>query len=310
MSLDRPLDTLRRKANALVSVPAEIRGARGVYGALLLFLAGCAVGPDFVRPEPPAVVHYTQGTEPTATIAADGRVQRFVPGRAPVADWWRLFASPKLDAVMDEALVNNPNIQAAQASLRQSQDNLRAGYGVFYPQLDGGFGASRQKSSPVSIGSSAPGTIFNLFTLSATVSYALDVFGGERRAVEGLQAQMDVQRATLIGTYLTLSGNIVNTMIAQCRLRRADRSHWTDHRLTAGTGRDYRNTGTRGHGPVRERAQPAEPVGLFRGVAPPPETKPQPRRTPSCHPGRPRTRRMDAAAGGSLRPYASRRGCR
>jgi NodT family efflux transporter outer membrane factor (OMF) lipoprotein len=187
----------------------------GVVVTALISLAGCAVGPDFVRPAPPAVDHYTQGTEPTATVAADGRAQRFIPGNAPVAEWWRLFSSPKLDAVMDEALVNNPNIQAAQASLRQSQDNLRAGYGVFYPQVDAGFGASRQKSSPVSIGSSAPGSIFNLFTLSATVSYALDVFGGERRAVEGLQAQVDVQQATLIGTYLTLSGNIVNTMIAR-----------------------------------------------------------------------------------------------
>ena len=186
-----------------------------MYGALLLFLAGCAVGPDFVRPTPPEFDHYTQGAQPAGTIAADGRAQRFVPGRAPVADWWRLFVSPKLDAVMDEALVNNPNIQAAQASLRQSQDNLRAGYGVFYPQLDAGFGASREKFSPASFGSSTPSSIFNLFTLSATVSYALDVFGGERRAVEGLQAQVDVQRATLIGTYLTLSGNIVNTMIAR-----------------------------------------------------------------------------------------------
>ena len=182
---------------------------------MLLFLAGCAVGPDFERPAPPAVDHYTQGAEPTATIAADGRTQRFIPGKSSVADWWRLFGSPKLNAVMDEALVNNPDIQAAQASLRLSRDNLQAGYGVFYPQLNGGFGASREKFSPANFGSSAPGSIFSLFTLSATVSYALDVFGGERRAVEGLQAQVDVQQATLIGTYLTLSGNIVNTMIAR-----------------------------------------------------------------------------------------------
>ena len=75
------------------------------------------------------------------------------------------------------------------------------------------------KDVSVLAGSTSPSSIFNLFTLSATVSYALDVFGGERRAVEGLQAQVDVQRATVLGTYLTLTGNIVNTMIAQAANR-------------------------------------------------------------------------------------------
>jgi NodT family efflux transporter outer membrane factor (OMF) lipoprotein len=191
----------------------------GVVVTALFFLAGCAVGPDFVRPAPPAVDRYTQGAESSATIAADGRAQQFVKGSPVPADWWRLFNSAKLDAVMNDAITGNPSIQSAQASLRQSQDNLRAGYGVFYPQFDAGFGASRQKSSPVSLGSTSPGTIFNLFTLSASVSYVLDVFGGERRMVEGLQAQVDVQRAIAQGTYLTLLGNVENTLIAQAGYR-------------------------------------------------------------------------------------------
>jgi NodT family efflux transporter outer membrane factor (OMF) lipoprotein len=48
-----------------------------------------------------------------------------------------------------------------------------------------------------------------------TVSYALDIFGGERRAVESLNAQVDFQRYMVLGTYLTLTGNIVNTIIAR-----------------------------------------------------------------------------------------------
>jgi NodT family efflux transporter outer membrane factor (OMF) lipoprotein len=175
------------------------------------------VGPDFVRPEPPQVERYTSGSQPGATIAADGQAQRFEEGAGIVSNWWRLFNSSKLDAVIREALANNPSLQAAQASLRQGQDNLRAGYGVFYPQVDAGFDAARQKFSAARLvgGSSANSTIFNLFTLSATVSYALDIFGGERRAVEGLQAQVDFQRYMVLGTYLTLSGNIVNTVIAR-----------------------------------------------------------------------------------------------
>jgi NodT family efflux transporter outer membrane factor (OMF) lipoprotein len=178
-------------------------------------MIGCAVGPDFVRPKPPPVDHYTSGVQPITTIPADGQSQHFEQGAKIASDWWRLFNSSKLDEIIKDALANNPTLQAAQASLRQSQESLRAGYGVFYPQLDTGFDATRQKSSQIRFGGSTASRIFNLYTLTATVSYALDVFGGERRAVESLQAQVDFQRYMVLGTYLTLSGNIVNTIIAR-----------------------------------------------------------------------------------------------
>jgi NodT family efflux transporter outer membrane factor (OMF) lipoprotein len=185
----------------------------------LFSLSGCAVGPDFVRPEPPQVDHYTQGKDPTVTVYADGKVQYFKQSAQIVADWWRLFNSTRLDAVVKEAISNNQSLQAAQAALRQSQDNLRAGYGVFFPQIDAGFDATRQKFSPARFGQRSTGSIFSLFTLSATVSYVLDVFGGERRAVESLRAQEDLQRFTVTGTYLALTGNIVNTIVAQAAYR-------------------------------------------------------------------------------------------
>ncbi|MGD1075295.1 MAG: efflux transporter outer membrane subunit, partial [Thermodesulfovibrionales bacterium] len=192
----------------------------GLSIAWLFCMIGCAVGPDFVRPQPPPVERYTYGKEPTATVSADGKVQRFEQGVKIAADWWRFFHSSKLDALIKEALVNNPNLRAAQASLRQSQDSLRAGFGIFYPQLNASFDATREKFSPAEVGqSSTPSSIFNLFTLGGTISYTLDVFGGERRTVEGLQAQVDLQRYTVLGTYLTLSGNIVNTIVAQAGYR-------------------------------------------------------------------------------------------
>jgi NodT family efflux transporter outer membrane factor (OMF) lipoprotein len=187
----------------------------GLCLILSLFIIGCAVGPNFVRPEPPAVPRYTHGEGPIKTMRADGQEQRFELGGKIAADWWHLFNSSKLDAVIREAFANNQTLQAAQASLRQSQENLRAGYGVFFPQLDGSFEATRQKFSPARFGSSSASTVFNLFTLTSTVNYALDVFGGQRRAVEGQRAQVDFQRNTVLATYLTLTGNIVNTMIAQ-----------------------------------------------------------------------------------------------
>ncbi len=184
-----------------------------------LALAACTLGPDFVHPVPPKDTHYNRGRDPANTVVAAGISQHFEPGMIPAADWWRLYRSEKLDAVVAEGMANNPTLQAAEASLRLSYDNLRAGYGIFYPQASLDVAASRQKFSPERFGSNAPGPIFNLVSLSASVSYALDVFGGEHRLVENLQAQADQQRAIMQGSYLALTGNIVNTAIAMAAYR-------------------------------------------------------------------------------------------
>ena len=69
---------------------------------------------------------------------------------------------------------------------------MRSGYGIFYPTLDADAAATRERYSPANLGERSPGSVFNLFTLSASVSYALDLFGGQRRLVEGLRAGVDV----------------------------------------------------------------------------------------------------------------------
>jgi NodT family efflux transporter outer membrane factor (OMF) lipoprotein len=200
------------------SGPARLAGA--AWGGLLLcLLSGCAVGPNFLHPAPPPVSHYSSATDPKETSPAGGVAQRFTPGAQVAAEWWRLFASPKLDAIIAEATETNPGLQAAQASLHQSQDTLRSGYGIFYPQIEADAAATRQRYTSVKIGQEAPPTIFNLFTLSATVSYALDIFGGERRLVEGLGAEVDLAGATEQATYLTLTANIVNTIVAAAAYR-------------------------------------------------------------------------------------------
>jgi NodT family efflux transporter outer membrane factor (OMF) lipoprotein len=173
------------------------------------------VGPDFTRPAPPDAQRYTSTPLALATVAADGKAQRFTPALNQQADWWRLFQSPELDAVMQRALAHNPTLQAAENSLRQSQDSLRAGYGVFYPHLDAAATATRERTAPLQAGIQTPGSVFNLITVSAAISYTLDVFGGERRTVEGLRAQAADQAYALEAAYLTLSANVVNTSIAR-----------------------------------------------------------------------------------------------
>ncbi|WP_248795484.1 efflux transporter outer membrane subunit [Pseudomonas sp. MWU13-2105] len=193
--------------------PIRSRG-RWLIPGLLALVSACTVGPDFLRPAAPSQQGYLH--EPvTATVAAQGQAQRFLPGAEVTPGWWRLFQSASLDAVVRQAIANNMTLQAAEASLRQSQDTLMAGYGVFYPHLDVHAGASRERSAPIQQGQATAGSVFNVLTLSGTISYTLDIFGGERRTVEGLQAQVDHQTWLTQAAYLTLTANVVNTAIAR-----------------------------------------------------------------------------------------------
>ena len=181
---------------------------------IIILCAGCTVGPDFVRPEGPGIKQYAK-EEFSETKQAGGVAQRFEADAKVPQNWWRLFNESKLDSVITAALSKNYTVQAALANLRQSQQNLAAGEGIYYPQVNANFGVSRQRTNPASLGVSAPPSIFNLFTLSSAITYALDVFGAKRRAVEGLRAQEDLSHSIVLATYLTLTGNLVNGVIAR-----------------------------------------------------------------------------------------------
>ncbi|WP_231502149.1 efflux transporter outer membrane subunit [Herbaspirillum sp. RV1423] len=183
--------------------------------AVAHLLCACTVGVDYVRQPPPIEAGYTM-QDPSTTVAdAGGNVQRFHMDAAISAEWWKMFHSEGLAEAVNRAFLNNASLQAAQASLKESQHSLQAGYGVFFPQIDGSFSATRQLPSAFRYGAASPAGIFNLFTLGAAISYTLDIFGGQRRAVEALGAQADYQKYVALATYLTLSGNVVNTAIAR-----------------------------------------------------------------------------------------------
>jgi NodT family efflux transporter outer membrane factor (OMF) lipoprotein len=194
------------------------RRTLGISG-LLLAVAGCALGPDYVRPDAPAAASDKSSGAPGPTVVAEGEAQSFEQGKKVAADWWRLFQNPDVDAFIAEAVKQNPGLTAARSTLRQSQDLLQAGYGIFIPQVAGDVGANRQTTNLKAIGSPLPNTVFNLLTLSASVSYTLDVWGGERRQIEGLRALSEVQRFNTTGVYLMLIGNVVNTAIAEAAYR-------------------------------------------------------------------------------------------
>jgi NodT family efflux transporter outer membrane factor (OMF) lipoprotein len=183
--------------------------------ALVVLLGACAVGPDYVRPEPPDVAHYGRQGVPETTRAADGHAQRFLPGAAIRSDWWRLFRSASLDAMVQRALTANPTLQASLARLHESENIVRAGYGLFYPHIEADGSALRERASGAPLGAASPGSVFNVLTISGTISYAIDIFGGQRRQVEGLQAQADDQANLVAAATVTLTANVVDTCIAR-----------------------------------------------------------------------------------------------
>ena len=218
----------RKRASALAQQAFGVRGfgvfASPAAGAALSFLAlsACAVGPDFAVPPAPPVSGYTPEGRPATTASIDiagGAAQKFDIGRDIPGEWWKVFHSRELDGLIAEALQANPSLQAAQAALWQAKENLYAQEGKLMPQLDANASAQRQQFSPAEFGGSGAPFIFNLFQTTVNVSFAPDVFGGQRRTIEAQSAQADYQRFQLEATYLTLTANVVTAAVQEASLR-------------------------------------------------------------------------------------------
>jgi NodT family efflux transporter outer membrane factor (OMF) lipoprotein len=189
-----------------------------VAGALI---AGCAVGPNFHRPEPPKTDRYTSQPLPEAGATDTVDVQRFLPGSNPAADWWHQFGSQDIDMLVAQALLANPTLRAAEATLRQSLENVAAQRGAYFPTLQAQADATRNRDavqvlSPVLTSGAAT---YSLFTPQLSVAFVPDLFGGNRRQVESLRALADVSRDEYDAAYLTLIANVVSAAIQEAGLR-------------------------------------------------------------------------------------------
>src|ERR1700691_5090328 len=97
----------------------SVLAARWLFGgttalAVATLLTSCAVGPDFVHPAAPEIIRYTReplAPQTSSTDALAGQRQRFVEGRDIPQEWWGLFKSPALNALIERSLANNPTLQ-------------------------------------------------------------------------------------------------------------------------------------------------------------------------------------------------------
>ncbi len=175
-------------------------------------LAGCTAGPDFVKPAKPTSTGYTPeplALQTSSAASPGGGAQTFVPEQDIPGDWWVLFQSPQLDALVRESLQANPDVDAAQAALRQARELYFAQQGGLFPTLSANGSGQQQLSSPASQGQTGSGVMFGVTSASLNISYSPDVFGGVRRQVESREAAAENQRFQLEATYLTLSSNVV-----------------------------------------------------------------------------------------------------
>ncbi|HET9114146.1 MAG TPA: efflux transporter outer membrane subunit [Burkholderiales bacterium] len=199
----------------------EFPPGRSVATMLLaiLPLAACTVGPDFKQSAPPVSTAYTATRLPAQTSTTNilhGNAQRFVAGQAVPANWWQNFGSPKLDALVEQALKSSPTLFSAQATLLQAQQTYAAQAGAtLYPKIDATVGAQRELFNTAAFGLPGGNYLFNLYNVGVAVNYNFDLFGGNRRTLEAYAAQADYQRYLMEASKLTLAANVATAAMTQ-----------------------------------------------------------------------------------------------
>jgi len=209
------------------------------------FAASCAVGPRYHQPKAPTNAGYAPAPLLETSAAAPvhgGEAQRLVSSRDIPFEWWQLFQSPALNALVERAFKANPTVTAAQAALAQAQELVYAQQGYFFPTVGANYNFQRTKIAGNFTVDDSPGTqgngdnlnpplldlknvphtaplYYDYHTAQLTVGFVPDVFGANRRQVESLAAQADAQRFALEATYITLASNVVAAAIQEASLR-------------------------------------------------------------------------------------------
>ncbi|MDG0023158.1 efflux transporter outer membrane subunit [Trinickia sp. Y13] len=186
--------------------------------AAVLALTACSLGPNGEPPAMPSPAHYGQTALPAQTAVAGGVAQQFEAGAHPVPQWWRLYRSPQLDALVDEGLKNSPTLAATERTLAGAHEQLRAQIGSsLLPTVDAGAQATRERA--LGIPEAGPPTVrYNVFVGQIQAHYTFDLFGAVRYANAALHARVDVQAFELDAARRALAANIVTTAITAAAL--------------------------------------------------------------------------------------------
>ncbi|MGI8841368.1 MAG: efflux transporter outer membrane subunit [Caulobacteraceae bacterium] len=185
-----------------------------MLGGAASLCACTTVGPNFVSPAAPAPPGYAMAGDARPAIA------ELDPAARAAGPWWRSLGSAGLDAVMGEALAGNQTLAAADATLQKAREEAAKARGGSAPQVDATASAERERINTQVFGIPGfPSPTINLFSVGATVSYDLDVFGGQRRRVETAQAAAEAEARRADAAYLTLTGDVALQAVQIAGLR-------------------------------------------------------------------------------------------
>ncbi len=199
----------------------------------LVSLAGCSFEPPLHVPAAPKSAAYTAGKTEKKTAAVHGLGDA---GRAQIIrynarlqrTWWKLLGSRQINGLIQRAIMHNPTIAQAVASLQEAHQNTLAIDGEGWPQVSLTGGGNRQRFSGAQFGGAT--RTFSLYTGQVNVSYTPDLFGLNKLARHQTRALEDAQRYNLQEAYLTLEGNTVSNAILLASYNAQIR---TTHRLIA-----------------------------------------------------------------------------
>jgi len=216
-------------------------------------LAGCVVGPNFVKPKPSVPPHWSA----TATRNGTEGAARVSSGPAQTTAWWSTFDDPTLTSLVQQSAGQNLNVEQAVLRIEEAQAQAAVVAGGLWPSVSADAGWSRQRLSTNTpngaiFGLNFPGlpstlvNPYNQYQLGLGASWTLDLFGTERRALEAADAQMQAavegEHAALLSMVSDVAATYIDLRGAQARRAILMRSLATQRDLLQLT-RDRRNAG-------------------------------------------------------------------
>lgn len=169
--------------------------------ATLLLLATALIGCSLAPHEAPPAIALPAGWNDPA-IGQDAA--------PPMADWWRRFGDPALDALVAQALEYNLDLALAAARIEEARAQLGASRAEQWPTLDAQADASRQRSASGSLGNAG---VRELYSVAGVLGYELDLFGRLRSATDAARARLLESTYTADALRLTVVTDVVSAYL-------------------------------------------------------------------------------------------------
>jgi NodT family efflux transporter outer membrane factor (OMF) lipoprotein len=161
--------------------------------SLALLLNGCLVGPDYHRPPVPVPTEYKELAGWTVAVpAAD----------APKGDWWTAFNDPLLDTLEPMVSVSNQTVRQDYANYQEALAEVQVARSALFPTAAVTGSVTKQHAASANFGTPGSGTV-TAGSLEGNVSWAPDLWGAVRRAIQESKATAQASAATLANATLS-----------------------------------------------------------------------------------------------------------